>query len=98
VLQVLRRIHDLGRGCQVAFVNKGLDEKLSEQMEDPIGEESLIYLEFIVLTSGCLYIIDSIHNLRRYMFKCFLFVLLLIIVMMIVYIFHYIWRFLAIYE
>jgi hypothetical protein len=34
----------------VAFVNKRLDEKLSEQMEDPIGEESLIYLEFIIST------------------------------------------------
>jgi len=42
VLHVLRRFHSLGIGCPVAFVNNGLDEKLSDQMiDDTWGQSSL---------------------------------------------------------
>lgn len=39
VLQVLRRIHSLDIGLPVAFVNNGLDRKLSDQMEKDIWGE-----------------------------------------------------------
>lgn len=39
VLQVLHRIHSLGIGLPVAFVNNGLDRKLSDQMKEDIWGE-----------------------------------------------------------
>ncbi|CAJ2657204.1 unnamed protein product [Trifolium pratense] len=65
ILQFVRKIHDLGIGCPIAFVNNGLHEKLEEQMEDYIGGELPTYLP-----PWWIYLMLSYPFLFSYQTKC----------------------------